>query len=42
MKQRPTNARGRYIVGIDGDAVLDYHALDYIVQTLKPTPCSAP
>ena len=32
------HARGQYIVGIDGDAVLDYHALDYIVQTLEANP----
>ena len=32
------HAHGRYIVGIDGDAVLDYHALDYIVQTLEANP----
>ena len=32
------HARGHYIVGIDGDAVLDYHALDYIVQTLEANP----
>ena len=31
-------SRGQYIVGIDGDAVLDYYALDYIVQTLEANP----
>lgn len=31
-------ACGEYIVGIDGDAVLDYYALDYIVQTLEENP----
>ena len=28
-------ARGKYIVGIDGDAILDYHAVSYMVQTLE-------
>ena len=32
------HAHGRYIVGIDGDAGRDYHALDYIVQTLEANP----
>ncbi len=31
-------ARGKYIVGIDGDAVLDYGALEYIVETLEKRP----
>lgn len=28
-------ARGKYIVGIDGDSILDYNALAYMVQTLE-------
>lgn len=32
------HARGKYIVGIDGDAVLDYFALDYLVQTMESDP----
>ena len=32
------HARGKYIVGIDGDAILDYHALDYMVQTMENDP----
>lgn len=31
-------ARGKYIVGIDGDAVLDYGALEYIVETMEADP----
>ncbi|ASK27816.1 poly-beta-1,6-N-acetyl-D-glucosamine synthase [Neisseria chenwenguii] len=31
-------ARGKYLVGIDGDAVLDYHALEFIVDTLEQRP----
>ena len=28
-------ARGKYIVGIDGDSILDYSAISYMVQTLE-------
>lgn len=31
-------AKGKYLVGIDGDAVPDYHALEYIVDTLENRP----
>lgn len=35
MNNGASHARGKYIVGIDGDAILDYHALSYMVQTLE-------
>ena len=31
----------KYIVGIDGDAVLDYGALEYIVETWTPRRASS-
>lgn len=33
-----TIAKGKYVACIDGDAVLDYYALDYIVQALEKDP----
>lgn len=38
MNNGAAHAEGKYIVGIDGDAVLDYHALEYIVETLEENP----
>lgn len=38
MNNGADNADGKYIVGIDGDAVLDYHALEYIVDTMEKNP----
>ena len=32
------HARGKYIVGIDGDAILDYYAIDYLIQTMESDP----
>ena len=35
-------AKGKYVGCIDGDAVLDYHAVDYMVQALQSDPkCGA-
>ena len=33
-----TIAKGKYVACIDGDAVLDYYALDYMVQALEKDP----
>ncbi|MBN6066776.1 poly-beta-1,6 N-acetyl-D-glucosamine synthase [Aggregatibacter actinomycetemcomitans] len=33
-----TVAKGKYVACIDGDAVLDYYALDYMVQALEKDP----
>lgn len=33
-----TVAKGKYVACIDGDAVLDYYALDYMVQALEQDP----
>lgn len=33
-----TIAKGKYVACIDGDAVLDYYALDYMVQALEKEP----
>lgn len=33
-----TLAKGKYVACIDGDAVLDYYALDYMVQALEKDP----
>lgn len=38
MNNGAKHARGEYIVGIDGDAVLDYNALEYIVETMENNP----
>lgn len=38
MNHGAQQARGEYIVGIDGDAVLDYGALEYIVETMEANP----
>ncbi len=35
-----TIAKGEYVACIDGDAVLDYHAIDYMVQSLEANPRS--
>ena len=38
MNNGAKHALGKYIVGIDGDAILDYNALEYIVDTLENNP----
>lgn len=38
MNNGMRHARGKYIVGIDGDAVLDYNAIEYMVQSLEEDP----
>lgn len=38
MNNGMRHARGKYIVGIDGDAILDYSAIEYMVQSLEEDP----
>ncbi|MDO4640470.1 MAG: poly-beta-1,6-N-acetyl-D-glucosamine synthase [Neisseria sp.] len=38
MNNGMRHARGKYIVGIDGDAVLDYGAIEYMIQSLEDDP----
>ena len=38
MNNGARHALGKYIVGIDGDAVLDYSAIEYMVQSLEDNP----
>lgn len=38
MNNGARHALGKYIVGIDGDAILDYSAIEYMIQNLEDNP----
>ncbi len=38
MNNGAKHAKGKYIVGIDGDAILDYSAIEYMIQNLESNP----
>ncbi|MDO1510950.1 MULTISPECIES: poly-beta-1,6-N-acetyl-D-glucosamine synthase [unclassified Neisseria] len=38
MNNGARHAVGKYIVGIDGDAILDYSAIEYMIQNLEDNP----
>ncbi|QEY25837.1 poly-beta-1,6-N-acetyl-D-glucosamine synthase [Neisseria zalophi] len=38
MNTGARHAQGEYIVGIDGDAILDYSAIEYMIQNLENNP----
>lgn len=38
MNNGARHVLGKYIVGIDGDAILDYSAIEYMVQSLEENP----
>lgn len=38
MNNGARHALGKYIVGIDGDAILDYSAIEYMIQNMEDNP----